>query len=112
MSDHSRFVALADRKIKAEGRLVTLTSFTVTGPSYAPVKTPVVTTSYALEVSFTKKEIDNGLAGATSKVFLMPALANITKDMTVTDGSKASITKIRREQPGEQLIMYRVITSG
>ena len=112
MSDHSRFVALAVRKIEAEGRLVTLKSFTITGPSYAPVKTPTETTTYALEVSFTKQEIDNGLAGATSKVFLMPASANIAKDMTVTDGSEASITKIHREQPGEQLIMYRVITSG
>jgi len=112
LSDHSRFVALAVRKIEAEGRLVTLKSFTITGPSYAPVKTPTETTTYALEVSFTKQEIDNGLAGATSKVFLMPASANVTKDMTVTDGSEASITKIHREQPGEQLIMYRVITSG
>lgn len=112
MSDHSRFVALAERKIKEEGRLVTLTSYTITGPSYAPVKKPNTTTTYALEVSFTKQEIDNGLAGATSKVYIIPASANITKDMTVTDGSEASITKIHREQPGEQLIMYRVITSG
>ena len=113
MKDYSRQVASAEAKIKDAGRLVTLKYLSKTGgTNYDPVMTPVESTAYAVEVNFTKQEIDNGLATDTSKVYLMPASSSVTSDMTVTDDVESSITKITRVRTGEPVIMYRVITNG
>ena len=112
MSDHLVFVQQAENDIAEDGRDVTLVSFIKDGPSYDPIVTPVKTKTKALEVGFNRREIDNGLASATSKVFLMPASSNVSDDMKVIDDTEFSITSIVRIKPGDQLVMYRVVVDA
>jgi len=113
LKDYSRQIASAEAKIKDAGRLVTLKYLAKkSGPNYDPVMLEVESTTYAVEVDFTKQEVDNGLATDSSKVYLMPASSNVISNMTVTDDVEASITKIKRVRTGEPVIMYRVITNG
>ena len=112
MSDHSTFVALAERLIAKHGRTVQIRSVTKTGPAYDPYQTATDTPVKAVQVSHTKDDRDQGLVTKTSKAFLIDAQTEITTAMSIVDGAVYSITSIDKLQPGDQVIRYRITVDG
>ena len=100
---------LATDLISEYGRPMILRKYTITGPDYAPIKTPIDSTVIGVFSSFNINDINGTLVRQDDKSILVDsAIIPDKADSVVDNGSVYEIVNIIEIKPGATGILYKL----
>ncbi len=106
---HDRFVKLATRLIKKNGRQLSIVSIGLAGTAWDPTPAETITTVIGVQTNFNVADVDGNLVQETDKQYLINSAIMINAEMRIRDnGVDYSIVNINEIMPGETLVMYKV----